>query len=134
MLLVTCAFIVLLMMGMPVAFAIGISGTLFFLQHPELPSTIPIQLTVTQTQNFALLAVPLFIMAGNFMSTIAGVMVGSMIADAFLGNSGFDPGLGDIAADAGSAVEEGVGEVAGGFEDFGSDLGSDFGGDFGGDF
>ena len=68
MLLVTCAFIVLLIMGMPVAFAIGISGTLFFLQHPELPSTIPIQLTLTQTQNFALLAVPLFIMAGNLMN------------------------------------------------------------------
>lgn len=75
-------------------------------------------------------------MAGNFMSTIAGVMVGSMIADAFLGGSGFEPGLGDLAADAGGAVEEGVGEVAGGFEDFGSDLGADFGGfgDFGGDF
>jgi len=68
MLLVTCAFVVLLTMGMPVAFAIGISGTLFFLQHPELPSTIPIQLTLTQTQNFALLAVPLFIIAGNLLN------------------------------------------------------------------
>ena len=68
MLIVTCAFILFLIMGMPVAFAIGISGVLFFLQHPELPSTIPIQLTLTQTQNFALLAVPLFIMAGNFMN------------------------------------------------------------------
>lgn len=75
-------------------------------------------------------------MAGNFMSTIAGVMVGSMIADAFLGGSGFDLGLGDMAADAGAAVEDGVGDVAGGIESFGSDLGSDFGGfgDFGGDF
>ena len=68
MLLVACAFVILLVMGMPVAFAIGISGALFFLLHPELPSTIPIQLTITQTQNFALLAVPLFIMAGNFMN------------------------------------------------------------------
>jgi TRAP-type transport system large permease protein len=68
MLIVGCAFVIFLVMGMPVAFAIGISGVLFFLQHPELPSTIPIQLTVTQTQNFALLAVPLFIMAGNFMN------------------------------------------------------------------
>lgn len=75
-------------------------------------------------------------MAGNFMSTIAGVMVGSMIADAFLGNSGFDPGLGDLAAEAGGAVEEGVGDFAGGLGgDFGADLGGfgDFG-DFGGDF
>jgi tripartite ATP-independent transporter DctM subunit len=68
MLIVTGAFILFLAMGMPVAFAIGISGALFFLQHPELPSTIPIQLTLTQTQNFALLAVPLFIMAGNVMN------------------------------------------------------------------
>jgi tripartite ATP-independent transporter DctM subunit len=68
MLLVACAFVVFLLIGMPVAFAIGISGALFFLLHPELPSTIPIQLTITQTQNFALLAVPLFILAGNYMN------------------------------------------------------------------
>jgi len=65
---VAIVFAVLLTMGMPVAFAIGISGCVFFLQHPELPSTIPIQLTVSQTQNFALLAIPLFILAGNFLN------------------------------------------------------------------
>ncbi|WP_026871109.1 TRAP transporter large permease [Inquilinus limosus] len=68
MLIVAIAFLVLMLMGMPMAFAIGISGALFFLQHPELPYTIPIQLTVSQTQNFALLAVPLFIVAGNFLN------------------------------------------------------------------
>ncbi len=68
MLLVLVAFTVLMLMGMPLAFVIGISGMLFFLQHPELPITIPIQLTVTETQNFALLAIPLFILAGNFLN------------------------------------------------------------------
>jgi TRAP-type transport system large permease protein len=68
MLIVVIAFTVLLLIGMPVAFAIGIAGALFFLQHPELPLTIPIQLTVSETQNFALLAVPLFILAGNFLN------------------------------------------------------------------
>jgi TRAP-type transport system large permease protein len=68
MLIVVIAFSVLLLLGMPVAFAIGIAGVLFFLQHPELPLTIPIQLTVSETQNFALLAVPLFILAGNFLN------------------------------------------------------------------
>ncbi|MGZ8851256.1 MAG: TRAP transporter large permease [Thermoanaerobaculia bacterium] len=68
MLLVFGSFVVLLLIGMPVAFAIGISGALFFVQHPELPFTIPIQLTISQTQNFALLAVPLFILSGNFMN------------------------------------------------------------------
>ena len=87
MLIVLVAFTVLMLMGMPIAFAIGISGTLFFLQHPELPFTIPIQLTVTETQNFALLAVPLFILAGNFMNNsgitpnllkLASVLTGRM--------------------------------------------------------
>ena len=87
MLIVLIAFTVLLLIGMPVAFAIGISGALFFLQHPELPSTIPIQLTVTQTQNFALLAIPLFILAGNFLNNsgitenllkLASVLTGRM--------------------------------------------------------
>jgi tripartite ATP-independent transporter DctM subunit len=84
---VLVAFAVLLLMGMPVAFAIGIAGCVFFLQHPELPSTIPIQLAVSQTQNFALLAIPLFIMAGNLLNhsgitrellNLASVLAGRM--------------------------------------------------------
>jgi tripartite ATP-independent transporter DctM subunit len=67
-LIVAAAFALFIIMGMPVAFAIGISGALFFLQNPDLPFTIPVQVTVSQTQNFALLAVPLFIIAGNFLN------------------------------------------------------------------
>ena len=87
MIWVLVAFTVFLLMGMPVAFAIGISGCVFFLQHPELPSTIPIQLTISETQNFALLAVPLFILAGNLMNNggithrlleLAAVLTGRM--------------------------------------------------------
>ncbi len=69
MLLVMCVFTFLLLLsGMPVAFAIGISGFIFFLQNPNLPITIPIQLSISQSQNFALLAVPMFILAGNLMN------------------------------------------------------------------
>jgi TRAP-type transport system large permease protein len=68
MFLVLCVFILFLLTGMPVAFAIGISGFVFFLQNPGLPITIPIQLSVSQAQNFALLAVPMFILAGNLMN------------------------------------------------------------------
>ncbi|KFB09381.1 TRAP transporter large permease [Nitratireductor basaltis] len=68
MIIVAAAFVVFMLIGMPLAFAIGISGALFFLQHPELPFTIPVQVTVSQTQNFALLAIPLFILAGNLMN------------------------------------------------------------------
>ncbi|MCX8279041.1 TRAP transporter large permease subunit [Phyllobacterium sp. 0TCS1.6C] len=68
MLLVAIVFAIFLVIGMPVAFAIGISGMMFFLQHPELPISIPLQITVSTTQNFSLLAVPLFIVAGNLMN------------------------------------------------------------------
>lgn len=87
MLLVFIAFVVLMLIGMPIAFAIGISGLLFFFQNPDLPATIPIQLTVTETQNFALLAIPLFILAGNFLNNsgithnllkLASVLTGRM--------------------------------------------------------
>lgn len=66
--LVIIVFIILLLSGMPVAFAIAISGFMFFLQNLSLPITIPIQRTISMTQNFPLLAVPLFILAGNLMN------------------------------------------------------------------
>ena len=69
MLLVVILFILFLVMGMPVAFAIGISGSVFFLQYSEyLPYTMTIQLAISQTQNFPLLAIPLFIFAANLMN------------------------------------------------------------------
>jgi hypothetical protein len=52
MLLVVVLFLLFLAMGMPIAFAIGISGVAFFLQHPELPFTMIVQLPLSQTQNF----------------------------------------------------------------------------------
>jgi hypothetical protein len=68
------------------------------------------------------------LMMGNFMSTIAGVMVGSMIADAFFGNAGYGAGSAE-------AAPETLDAEGGGFEggDFGAGDGGAFG-DFGGDF
>lgn len=95
MLLVLIAFTVLLLAGMPVAFALAISGCVFFLQHPELPATIPIQLTISETQNFALLAVPLFILAGNLMN-----------------NSGITHRLLDLAAVLAGRLKGGLAQVS----------------------
>ena len=87
MLIATIVFLLLLVTGMPVAFAIGISGFTFFLQNLSLPITIPIQLAISQTQNFALLAVPMFILAGNLLNgsgitarllDLSNVLVGHM--------------------------------------------------------
>lgn len=68
MLLVLIGFTVFLLLGMPVAFAIGISGFLFFVQQTSLPFTMPAQLILSETQNFALLAIPMFIFAGNLLN------------------------------------------------------------------
>lgn len=65
---VFATFFILMLMGMPVCFAIGIAGTVFFFSQPTLPSTIPVQLTLTQTQSFVLLAIPLFMFAGNLLN------------------------------------------------------------------
>lgn len=58
-------------------------------------------------------------MMGNFMSTFAGVIVGSMVADAFLGGFGDD-----AAADTGETTDPGF--------DSGDSSDAGFGGDFGG--
>jgi hypothetical protein len=76
------------------------------------------------------------LMMGNFMSTIAGVMVGSLIADAFLGNSGYDAGSAEASPDTFDAEGGDVGGGDSGAGDGGAfgDIGGDFGGfgDFGG--
>lgn len=68
MLIVFIVFLLLLALGMPVAFAVGISGCMYFLQHAEIPLLQVAQLSLSQIQNVNLLAVPLFIFAGNLMN------------------------------------------------------------------
>lgn len=68
MIVVILAFLGFLFIGLPVGFAVGMSGALYFLQHPEFPMTTISQLAITQTQSVTLLAVPLFIFAGNLMN------------------------------------------------------------------
>ena len=66
MLLVLIAFTVLLLIGMPVAFRHRHLRRVVFLLHTELPITLR-SAAPYETQNFALLAVPLFISAANFL-------------------------------------------------------------------
>jgi len=68
LLLALIVFLVLLVLGMPVAFSIGIGGVAFFIITPEIPFSIVVQRVITSTQNFTLLAIPLFIFAGNLMN------------------------------------------------------------------
>ncbi|MDR1377717.1 MAG: TRAP transporter large permease subunit [Synergistaceae bacterium] len=69
MTLMVSVFLILLFLGMPVAFAIGLSGFIFIVASPDIPVSITVQRIVSQTQNFTLLAIPLFIFAGNLMNS-----------------------------------------------------------------
>ena len=80
-------FLILLFLGMPVAFAIAVSGFAFFVMRPEIPWTILVQKSLSTTQSFTMLAIPLFIFAGNLMNNtgittrlikLANVLTGHM--------------------------------------------------------
>ncbi len=72
-------------------------------------------------------------MAGSFMSSIAGVVVGSAIAQSFFGGSGFFGGEGDGGGDAGANDNQSAGDET--TEDIGGEMDAgDVGGDFGGGF
>jgi hypothetical protein len=87
------------------------------------------------------------LMAGSFLSTVAGVFVGSMIANQFFGDHGYNDGYND-GYQAGNEGDAGAGEydqgaqgdyaaqdMGGGYDTGGWGGGDDFGGgDFGGDF
>jgi tripartite ATP-independent transporter DctM subunit len=84
---VVVVFLLLLLFGMPVAFAIGVAGTVFFVVTPDIPFSIAVQKVVSSTQSFTLLAIPLFVFAGNLMNNtgitsrlvkLANVLTGHM--------------------------------------------------------
>ena len=92
MILLVCAiFAVFLLLGMPVAFAIGIASFTFFLASEFVPTSIAVQRIASTSQSFPLLAVPFFVLAGNLMNatgitsrligfatTLTGWMVGGL--------------------------------------------------------
>src|SRR5699024_7468545 len=68
MLAAAIVFFILLALGMPVAFTIAIAGLAFFMVNPNLPMSIMAQNVVSPSQSYTLLAIPLFIFAGNLMN------------------------------------------------------------------
>lgn len=68
MILIGLVFAVLLLIGAPVAFAIGLAGFTFFLTSDIMPVSIGVQKIATVSQSFPLLAVPFFVLAGHLMN------------------------------------------------------------------
>lgn len=67
MIILGVTFLVLLALGLPVAFTVGISSLAFFVTE-GVPLQIVVQKMVSSTQSFSLLAVPFFVLAGNLMN------------------------------------------------------------------
>lgn len=86
MIYVVVCFIVLLLLNVPIAFTIGISGGLYFLLEPSLLPVVIVQRMVSGTQSFPLLALPFFILAGHLMNA-SGVTARLLdFADAIIGH------------------------------------------------
>ncbi|HHY49038.1 MAG TPA: TRAP transporter large permease [Alphaproteobacteria bacterium] len=68
MTLISIVFVVLMVLGMPVAFATGIAGFVFFLTESTMPMSIAVQKIASMSQSFPLLAVPFFVLAGHLMN------------------------------------------------------------------
>ena len=67
LLLIAALFTLFLVVGLPVAFALMLSSIPVFVLTGTMPTTVAIQKMVTALENFPLLAVPFFILAGSLM-------------------------------------------------------------------
>lgn len=84
--IVAALFLLFMLLGMPIAFAIGISSTVFFMVEPNLLLPIAVQRMVAGTQSFPLLAIPFFILAGH-LTNASGVTARLIdFADAVMGH------------------------------------------------
>jgi TRAP-type transport system large permease protein len=66
--LLAAVFFGLMILGLPVALAIGIAGFSFFATSDTMPVMIGVQQVASASQSFPLLAVPFFVLAGHMMN------------------------------------------------------------------
>lgn len=68
-LVLVVSFLVLMVLGVPVAFATGVSSVLAILLASDLPLVLVLQRIYNSLDSFPLMAVPLFILTGQLMNT-----------------------------------------------------------------
>lgn len=86
MIWVLVAFIVFVLINVPIAFAIGAAGLVYFILEPNLPTALAIQRFASGTQSFPLLAVPFFVLAGNLLNETGITKRLIDFADALIGH------------------------------------------------
>jgi len=86
LLLVVLVFAVLLILGVPISFTLGIAGLTYFFYDVSVPIPVVVQRMIAGTQSYPLLAVPFFILAGHIMKA-AGITTRLMrLAQALTGH------------------------------------------------
>ena len=63
------SILLLLAIGVPIAFSLGITAVIFLVMQTDLPLSLMIQQLYLGINSFPLLAIPLFILAGSLMNT-----------------------------------------------------------------
>ena len=113
LLILGISFVVLLLLGFPFAFAIGISAALAIIYEPSLPMVIIPQRMFVQIDSFPLMAIPFYILAGeimdrggislrlvNFANSLVGHIRGGLGMAAITASTIFAGMTGSSAADA----------------------------------
>src|ERR671917_591201 len=91
MLILIGSFLVLMILGLPVAISMAVASLLYILMTGIVPDVIVAQRMIAGVESFPLLAVPFFILAGNLMNIAGGTgriyafAVGVTAASATLG-------------------------------------------------
>src|SRR5699024_2121249 len=67
-LLMLVVILILLAIGVPIAFTLGITALIFLAMFSEIPFTFILQQLYLGTSSFPMLAIPLFILAGSLMN------------------------------------------------------------------
>jgi tripartite ATP-independent transporter DctM subunit len=63
------SFFILLILGVPMAFSVGVSALLAVLLKSSIPPVMIVQQMFTQLDSFTMMAIPLFILTGQLMNT-----------------------------------------------------------------
>lgn len=66
-LILTLTFVALVLFGLPISFAMGLSSLSALIYHAQLPFNLIVHRTIMGIDSFVLLAIPLFIFAGTIM-------------------------------------------------------------------
>lgn len=86
MITLSLVFVVTILLGVPVAFCLGLAGVAFILLSPQLPFNILPTLMFGGIDSFPLMAIPFFIMAGDLMGRCGVLPKLVDLADSLVGH------------------------------------------------